>query len=128
MVADFLTRFHRIANILEMSKGQALIAFSFFLKGIAKSQDEAGAEIVSPDDGGVSSWLEFVKNFLRNYVQLSRISSGIGDLQTESQGFMKMEWDLEINFNQAICCWKAFTIRRRYSLCTPTLCIPQSAR
>lgn len=56
MVIDFLIRFVKNANIQEMSKSRAHIAVTSFPKGFVKSQYEAGAAIVSQEEGGVSSW------------------------------------------------------------------------
>lgn len=61
MVIKFLTRFVRIADIQGMSEAQAFIAYPSFLKGFSKSQYEAGAEMVFPEEGGISSWSEAVQ-------------------------------------------------------------------
>lgn len=59
MVFDFLTRFVSKANIQEMSDALALIALSSFLKRFAKSQYEAGVEMVSLEEGGVSRTMPY---------------------------------------------------------------------
>lgn len=56
LVIDFLTRFVEEENIQEISEAYALVALPLFLKEFAKRQYEAGAEMVLPEEGGISSW------------------------------------------------------------------------
>lgn len=55
MVIDFLSRFVRDENIQEIFEAQTPVALPSFLKGFSRNQYEAGPEMVSPEEGGISS-------------------------------------------------------------------------
>lgn len=103
MIIDFPTRFVREAKTQKMPEAQGLIALIAFLKGFAKSQHEAGVEIVHSKEGGASSWPEAIQYLSRNYAQSSRISSAIANLRTGSQGLMETEREIENKLNKSIC-------------------------
>ena len=102
MVLDFLARFVREANIQEMSEAQAFLALPHFLDGFAKSQYEAGVELVKPRLGGVSSWPESVQYLLRNYAQSGHISSAISDLRAIQQDSSETERQFATRMNKAL--------------------------
>lgn len=87
-----------------MPEPQALVAPPSVFKGFAKSQYEAGAQMMSPEEGEISSWPEAVQYFLRNYAQTSRISFAIADLRALCQEAMETERELAAKLNQSIGC------------------------
>lgn len=67
MVVDFVTRFVREVNIREINEDWALADLPSLLREFAKSQQMAGAEMVSPKEGSLAGWPKSVKYHPRNY-------------------------------------------------------------
>lgn len=101
-VLDFLARYVKEANIQAMSEAQAFIALPSFLIGFAKSQYEAGVQLTSPDEGGVTSWPEAVQYLLRNYAHSTYIPSAISDLRSVRQSHSETENSFAKLINDAI--------------------------
>lgn len=87
-VADFLTRFVWEANTQEISGAQALVALFSCIEEFAETQYYAGAEMMSPEKGGIYSWPEAVRYLLRSYCQSFRNSFAIVELHAVSRGPM----------------------------------------
>lgn len=122
MIINFLKQFVREANIQEKLAAQELVALPSFLKEFAKSHFEAGAEMVSPEGRGVSTWPEAVQYLLKNYAQLSRISSETADLRAIFHDLMKTQREPATKLNQAIYrCGNVQPLEKVFTLSTTAL-------
>lgn len=67
MVIDFLARLVCEKNTQGISEAQVFVKLPTSLSGITKSQNEAGVDMVVPEDGGILSWSQAIHYLLWNY-------------------------------------------------------------
>lgn len=84
MVADFRQALFGKQKLINVQAHEP-VNLPSYLERLAKSQNEAGAEMVASEEGGIFSWSKAVLHLFRQYAQSSLISSTIADLQAVSQ-------------------------------------------
>lgn len=94
-----------------MFEAKAPVALPSFSHGFAKSQCEAGTEMLTPKKGTISKWPEVVQYLLYNYVQSSKIRFAAADLRAVLLKPIDMEEELTTKLIQSICrCGKVYPL------------------
>lgn len=82
---DFLVGFSTEADIQGVTDAREFITLPSFRGGLALIKFESPVGIISPTEGGISSWPEAVQYLLRSYDQSTHVSVAIKDLRKTQQ-------------------------------------------
>lgn len=103
ILIDFLARIVLEANILKMFDIQTVVALLTFLVELAKSQCEAGVEMVATEESAILSWLKSEQYLLRKSAQASYINGANVILPSMIQKTFKTEREFSTRLNNTVC-------------------------